>query len=253
MLPKVPPGHTLQVARPPVENVPGWQMEAIALVEPAAQANPGAQAPVQFADVCPVVLPNRPAEHVVQTEAAMKEYVPSPHTVPVADPAGQANPAGHSPVHADELRPAVLPKRPGAHKLHTVAPAMEYVPGPQMEAEALVLPAGQMKPAGHGPLQLADTSPGVLPNTPPGHTVHTAAPPVEYVPGWHRVAVALVLPAGQAYPAAQAPVQVDTVSPRTPPNRPAGHSEVQLGDARPVVLPNRPRGHAVHTTADPVE
>jgi len=67
--------------------------------------------------------------------------------------------------------------------------------------------------------------------------VHTPAPPVLYLPGVQATTVSVTLPAGQAYPALQGPVQVDDERPGTAPYRPASHSPVQLGDARPRVDP----------------
>ena len=67
---------------------------------------------------------------------------------------------------------------------------------------------------------------------PSGHALHAAAPPVLYCPAAHGTAVALVDPAGHAYPAAHGPLHDDVVS--------------------DVALPNVPPGHELHTDTPPV-
>ena len=79
------------------------------------------------------------------------------------------------------------------------------VPTAHTTAVADVLPAAHAYPAVQLPLHDAVVSPGVAPYRPAPHAVHTAAPPKLYVPAGHRYAVALVDPAGHAYPGAQAP------------------------------------------------
>ena len=58
-----------------------------------------------------------------------------------------------------------------------------------------------------------------------------------------------VEPAAQAYPAVQAPVQVDTVRPVVEPYLPAAHGPVQVATLSPVVDPYLPAGHAVQDVA----
>jgi hypothetical protein len=53
---------------------------------------------------------------------------------------------------------------------------------------------------------------------------HTPSPGALYWPVGHRTAVALVEPAGQAYPAAHRPLHPGTVNPGTAPYAPTGHS-----------------------------
>jgi hypothetical protein len=77
----------------------------------------------------------------------------------------------------------------------------------------LVDPAGQAYPGVHSPEHAAVVRPGVEPKVPPGQSTHAAAPASEYRPTVHRVAVALMDPAGQAYPGVHVPVHVDSVSP----------------------------------------
>ncbi len=71
------------------------------------------------------------------------------------------------------------------------------------------------------------------------------APNKLYLPAGHMLAGVLdaVDAAGQAYPAAQSPLHVDTDKPCVLPNLPAGQSE-QLPAA--VVDEYRPTGHSVH-------
>jgi hypothetical protein len=82
-----------------------------------------------------------------------------------------------------------------------------------MAAEALVDPAGQKCPAVQLPLQADDGTPALFPNVPPGQAAHVDARAPLYWPGGQRDAVAFVDPAGQAYPAVQAPLQVDEFKP----------------------------------------
>jgi hypothetical protein len=75
--------------------------------------------------------------------------------------------------------------------------------------------------------------------------MHTLAPNKLYRPAGHMLAGVLdaVDAAGQAYPAAQSPLHVDTDRPCVLPNLPAGQSE-QLPAA--VVDEYRPTAHSVH-------
>jgi hypothetical protein len=74
------------------------------------------QLPVHVATARPVVLPYRPAGHTVQVDAPAREYWPATHcdAVADADPAAQAYPAVHGPVHDDVVDPPV-PYRPASH------------------------------------------------------------------------------------------------------------------------------------------
>ncbi len=169
----------------------------------------------------------------------------------LALPAGQTYPAVQLPLQADVGRPVTPPKSPAAHKLHAPAPAKLYCPSLHIVAVALVLAAGHAYPGLHAPLQLAEVAPGpphrpamhaplqandprpcMLPKRPLGHGVHTAAPPTLYCPALHRAAVALVDPAGQAYPGAHGPVQVAEGRAEVPPNRPAGQGTHTLAPCK---------------------
>ena len=65
--------------------------------------------------------------------------------------------------------------------------------------------------------------PATVPYVRKVHGVQTLLPALLYCPAGHKNAVALVLPAGHAYPALQLPEQPALVSPLTLPNVPAGH------------------------------
>ena len=69
------------------------------------------------------------------------------------------------------------------------------------------------RPAAHSPLHAEEVRPWVPPKVPAGHCVHNAVPPTLYWPVLHMSAVLFVEPAGHAYPAEQAPLQVGTVNP----------------------------------------
>lgn len=219
------PSNTLtrHVADPAGLYVPAGHMDAVALVDPAAQAKPGAHAPVQLADVRPVVLPNRPAPHALQRPAPPGEKVPAAQMsdVDVVDPAGHAypgahapvqledtrplllpkRPAGHSPEHVDVFRPAAAPKVPLGHRLQAAAPARLNLPTGHTNAVALVDPKGHAYPALQAPEHAAVPRPLLLPNRPGAHAVQDAAPARLYVPGVHtpghpvdRLAAAVALP-----------------------------------------------------------
>ncbi len=193
--------------------------------------------------------------------APAKLYCPSPQgtAVPFGDPAGHINPAvqlavqlpgdvspaallnfpaGQGPEHNAVTSPVALPKRPAGHGVHPAAPGPLYCPAWHSTAVALVDPAGHACPAAQSPVHVGRATPEVLPNDPPGHGVHPAAPGPLYWPAGHSTAVALVDPAGQAYPAVQLPLHTD-VAPAAELNVPAGHAE---HDAAPASL-YCPAGH----------
>jgi hypothetical protein len=92
------------------------------------------------------VLPNKPTGHAVQTHAPDKEYDPGWQAAAVGDvdPAAQMEPALQLPEHAAVGSPATPPYSPAEQLVHTVAPPRENVPAGQMDAVALVDPAGQV-------------------------------------------------------------------------------------------------------------
>ncbi len=86
-----------------------------------------------------------------------------------------------------------------------------------------VEPAVLYCPAAHCPPHAAVGDPAAAPNVPAGQDEHDPAPATLYCPVGHKDAVALVLPATQAYPAVQLPLHDDDVSPPVAPYLPAGH------------------------------
>ena len=68
-------------------------------------------------------------------------------------------------------------------------------------------------PGLHRPLHSAVVAPLPLPYVPAGHGLHAAAPPPLYHPAGHTATVGTVEPAGQAYPGAHGPLQLDDVAP----------------------------------------
>jgi hypothetical protein len=85
------------------------------------------------------------------------------------DPAGHADPALQLPVQAAVPNPADEPNAPSGHWVQDPAPAPLYCPAGQMDAVALVLPAGQAYPAVHGPLHVATVRPTLAPYLPAAH------------------------------------------------------------------------------------
>jgi hypothetical protein len=106
-------------------------MDAVELVDPAGQAYPDVQGPVQAAVVRPVVVPKTPA--------------------------------GHGAVHDAVVRPCVEPYRPAAQGMQDPDPAVAYCPARHWEAVALVDLAGQAYPAMQLPLHAADVKPMLAP------------------------------------------------------------------------------------------
>jgi hypothetical protein len=111
---------------------------------------PAGHAPVHPAVDSPDDAPYRPAAHTLHDPDPLKLYHPAPHTIAVAEvlPAGHAYPAvqfpehdavdsptvapkmpaGHGPVHCDEVSPGEDPKVPAGQGLHVQAPPVLYVP-----------------------------------------------------------------------------------------------------------------------------
>jgi hypothetical protein len=150
---------------PDRENVPGWQLTAVALVDPAGHAYPAAQLPLHVGKGMAADAPYSPAEQSVHTPLPDREYLPGGQadTVALEDPAGQAYPAEQGPEQEEVDRPVEAPKRP----------------------------------TGHGAVQEALVRPWVLPYKGMGHAAHAPVPPVEYCPTGQMAAVALTDPATQ--------------------------------------------------------
>jgi hypothetical protein len=164
--PNRPAAHKMHDAAPASEYLPAAQTDAVALVDPSAQAYPAAQLPLHAADGSPGTAPYRPAAQDVHDDDPASEYLPAGHTDAVAlvDPAAHAYPAAQLPLHAADDRPATAPYRPAAHAA----------------------------------VHAADVSPVPSPNRPAGHSTHSPAPDRLYRPTPHMVAVALVDPATHA-------------------------------------------------------
>ena len=187
----------------------------------------------------PLVSPYRPGAQAVHAAAPARLYCPGTQAAGVGDvePGVQNEPAEHSPLHPALVSPDVDPNVPAGHRpLHDALPSPEddpYSPGAQSThaADPSVLdrpsghnaavgvtdPATHAYPAEHCPLQAAEVRPAVDPYNPAGQGVHDPAPLRLKVPAGHKDAVALVEPAGQAYPAKQGPEQAAVVSPGTAP------------------------------------
>jgi hypothetical protein len=111
LLLNVPMGHCVQADAPAKLNEPAGQADTVGEVDPAGQVYPAVHWPEQAPDGRPVAAPKVPAGHSVQAPAPAREYCPATHWVAVAevDPAGQAYPAVHAPLHVDDVRPGVAP------------------------------------------------------------------------------------------------------------------------------------------------
>jgi hypothetical protein len=96
-------------------------------------------------------------------------------------------------------------------------------------------------------VQMAFVKRGTAPYCPGGQAEQTPAPPVLKVPAAQSTAVGSVEPAGHAYPAAQAPLQVDSVAPVVDPYVPGSQGPLQSCVCKPEAFPNRPTGQSTHT------
>lgn len=247
------------------EYVPSGQGPPEAVVRPATHTAPGAevQAPLQEALDKPYVAPNRPAGQAEHTRDPDTLKLPGSHTPPTVvaptlgqkDPAGHGShaprlpladtePAGHStgstttaaegqyrpgvgthrPLQVDCVRPVTAPYVPAGHRLHTAIPlTFEYHPAEQTKQVAL--PGGLKDPGPHSPPHAEVFRPVTGPTVPPGHAVHTLAPPLElYRPRGQGSGRAEVAPGGQYVPgvATQGPMQAGLVAPVPVPYVPAG-------------------------------
>jgi hypothetical protein len=81
-------------------------------------------------------------------------------------------------------------------------------------------------------VQLAVVRPCVDPYSPAAQSVHTPAPPNEYLPTSQTAAVALVDLATQKCPAAQGPLQLDTAIADVDPYRPGAQSVQTLAPVK---------------------
>ncbi len=125
VLPNRPAAHDVHEPWPPTLYVPGRHIDAVALVDPSAQAYPAAQLPLHAADGSPGTAPYRPAAQDVHDAAPTSEYLPATQTDAVAlvDPSAQAYPAAQLPLQAADDRPGSAPYRPAAHDVQDDDPA----------------------------------------------------------------------------------------------------------------------------------
>ena len=119
------------------------------VLEPGGQANPGPHPPAHDELVKPSTTLKVPLGHGTQLPRPPALYVPAGQmaAVALAEPAGHAYPGTHGPLHAAEVRPEVLPKRPLGQSGHEPTPPLLYLPGPHSTAVGLVDPAGHAYPA----------------------------------------------------------------------------------------------------------
>ncbi len=123
VFPNRPAAQSVHTPCPPTLNFPGRHAAAVAFVDPAAHAYPGAHMPGQEFD-------DRPG-------AALN------------------CPAGHAPVQFAVASPLPVPKRPAGQSRQAPDPDTLYRPAPQTSTVALVDPDGHACPALQFPLQLA--------------------------------------------------------------------------------------------------
>jgi hypothetical protein len=94
-------------------------------------------------------------------------------------------------------------------------------------------------------------NPETPPYSPALQGVHAVAPAGLYVPAGHTKAVGDVLPAAQANPAVQFPVQDGVVKPPVAPYFPASHSPEQLELLSPLEAPYKPGAQGAQVPALP--
>ncbi len=126
-----PAAHNVHDAAPARLYLPAAQTDAVALVDPAAQACPAVQLPLHVGDDRPGTAPYRPAAHAA--------------------------------VHAADVSPVPFPNRPGGQSTHSPAPDRLYWPTPHIDAVGLVDPAAHAYPALQFPLHVSIDMPVVDP------------------------------------------------------------------------------------------
>ena len=104
----------------------------------------------------PVEDPYKPAPHSVHDPAPATLYDPSGHinAVALVDPAAHAYPAWQDPVHCELDVLLFEPNLPAGQSVQDPPPLKLYVPAKHFAVGTRV-PAGQLYPAVHGPLQFA--------------------------------------------------------------------------------------------------
>ncbi len=81
----------------------------------------------------------------------------------MTDPAGQKDPAVHTPLQFAEAIPGTDPYSPAVQLVHELAAARLYFPAVHMLAIEETEPAGQLYPGGQGPPHTAVVNPDTLP------------------------------------------------------------------------------------------
>jgi hypothetical protein len=192
--PKRPGGQSLHAPAPARLYLPTPHATAVGDVDPAAQAYPAVQVPLQSAVGREGAAPHLPAAHREQVAAPAREYLPATHrrAVGLVDPGAHANPGLQLPSQVAVAWPGTEPYRPPSHS----------------------------------PVQEALDIAGVAPYKPAAHMAQAPEPARLYFPDGHVTAVPLVEAGGQAYPGLQTPAQ--DVEPMAAANWPAGHS-LQVG------------------------
>ena len=136
---------------------------------------------------------------------------------------------------------------PGGHGVGARAAAGQKKPGGQALIVDEFEPAGQKKPAEHGPPHVALIIAVTLPKKPARHwpLQRASRSPVvlPYVPSGHAAEVAFVEPTGQKCPSLQFPRHADAVS-LSPPYVPAEHRPEHVLFVSAFVAPYVPGGHA---------
>jgi hypothetical protein len=178
----------------------------------------------------------------MQTPAPPNANLLTGHAAAVAliDPGTQKYPAVQFPLHAVLVRPGVDPNVPAGHAAQVPALPTLYWPGMHTAAVAFVDPAAHAYPALQGPLHAGLDRPLAAPYRPGLQLLQVPTPPTLYWPGPQMVAVALVDPGAQAYPALHGPLHAGLDRPLAAPYLPAGHDPLQAAVGSPVVLPNTP-------------
>jgi hypothetical protein len=268
-----PAGHTAAVALvdPATHAYPALQLASQeGVVSPDTDPyRPLRHGPLQLEFGMADIAPYRPALQLMQANAPARLYLPAGHTAALAfvEAAPQTYPALHSPLQLAIGMPDTAPYSPAAQSVHTLAPVKLYRPAGHTAAVALADPATHAypalqfpvhsgvvrplddpyRPASQGPLQLMVGMADTAPYRPALQLVHTLAPGRLYLPAGHRIAVALVEAAGQAYPALHSPLQLAFGMADTAPYSPAAQSMHMLAPAKLC----RPAGHSV--TMDDVD
>jgi hypothetical protein len=230
VLPKVPPGHTKQVARPGVLYVPGRHGNTVLEVDPTGHAYPAVHLSHR---VAPGVLENLPPGQSAQAEeAAVALYCPGRHTVQTLALAEDVYLTGVAfATHGHHTRRyARIAEGGGVKSMGAqVSTSTRSAQRTQTHNTHITLRTPKKRildhntyPGSHDVQLVSPAVPEYFPATQTVHTPRPVLPPT--VPGGHRV-------------------QPDD------PNRlyvPTGHTPLHATVVSPVVLPKLPAGQGVH-------